>query len=188
MRVTYVIYLQYICITTIRHNAVQTSINQSMARLYDLEQQLMGDVDGILECFDISVPSATETLVYVDYQPNKRLRSSPNIIGNDETFDFSAPVDFDEIALAEILNDESIPLISGADEQFDDAFLQCIEKWEDIHVDDEVNTAKEPIESLLQNGKLFVPTNVDNRLSDKTASTSSIEDVRVPQPSALEFI
>jgi len=164
---------------------VQTSINQSMARLYDLEQQLMGDVDGILECFDISVPSATETLVYVDYQPNKRLRSTPNIIGNDETFDFSAPVDFDEIELAEILNDESIPLISGADEQFDDAFLQCIEKWEDIH-DDDVKTAKEPIESLLQNGKLFVPTNVVDRLSDKSASTSSIEDVRVPQPSVLD--
>jgi len=156
-----------------------------MARLYDLEQQLMGDVDGILECFDISVSSATETLVYVDYQPNKRLRSSPNIIGNDETFDFSAPVDFDEIALAEILNDESIPLISGADEQFDDAFLQCIEKWEDVH-EDEVKTEKEPLESLLKNGKLFVPTNVDNRLSDKTGTTSVIEDLRVPQPSVLD--
>ena len=150
-----------------------------MARLYDLEQQLMGDVDGILQCFDISVPSATETLVYVDYQPNKRLRSSPNIIGNDETFDFSTPVDFDEIALTEILNDESIPLISGADEQFDDAFLQCIEKWEDVH-------DEEPLESLLKNGKLFVPTNVDNRLSDKTGTTSVIEDLRVPQPSVLD--
>ena len=156
-----------------------------MARLFDLEQQLMGDVDGILECFDISVSSATETLVYVDYQPNKRLRSSPNIIGNDETFDFSAPVDFDEIALTEILNDESIPLISGADEQFDDAFLQCIEKWEDVH-EDEVKTEKEPLESLLKNGKLFVPTNVDNRLSDKTGTTSVIEDLRVPQPSVLD--
>ena len=150
-----------------------------MSRMFDLEQQLMGDVDGILECFDISVPSATETLVYVGYQPNKRLRSSPNIIGTDESFDFSAPVDFDEIALAEILNDESIPLISGADEQFDDAFLQCIEKWED-------NNEEEPIESLLQNGKLFVPTNVDNRLSDKTGTTSVIEDVRLPQPSVLD--
>ena len=148
----------------------------------DLEHELMGDLDGILECFDISVPSATETLVFVDYQPNKRLRTSPNIICNDESFDFGAPVVFDDIALAEIINDESIPLISSADEQFDEAFLQCIEQWEDSH-DDEVKTTKEPIESLLKNGKLFVPTNVNNRLSDKTSTTSVISDVPMPQPS-----
>ena len=59
-------------------------------------------------------------------------------------------------------------------------------KWEDNNDDDEVKTAKEPIESLLQNGKLFVPTNVDNRLSDKTGTTCVIEDVRLPQPSVLD--
>ena len=127
------------------------SMDHMLLSMSDLKNQLMGDVDGILECFDITVSLlnnfATETLVFVNYQAHKRLRSSPNIIFNDQSFDFSTPVDLNEITSAEIINQA---------------------------------------ESLLKNGKLFIPTNVDNRLSDKTATTSVIVNVRVPQPSVLE--
>ena len=168
--------------------------HQSMARLSmsDLENQLMGDLDGILECFDINVSafnnSGTEQLVFVDYQPNKRLCTSPNVICDDERFDFGAPVEFDDNALAEIIGDESIPLIDVTDDYFDAAFLECIEKWEDLH-DESAKTVKdksEPADSLLKNGKLFVPTDVDNRLSNKIANVSVLESVPKPQPSVLD--
>ena len=42
------------------------------------------------------------------------------------------------------------------------------------------NDMFEQAESLLKNGKVFVPTDVTNRLENKTATTTVVEDVLLP--------
>ena len=126
-----------------------------------IEQRLMGD--------DVEVD--------VDYQPSKRIRN--------ESFDFAAPVQLDDKSLADLLCDETLPLIYG-DDTFDNCFLKCVEQWkEDDEEEEEEEEEKEevkeevveidPEESLLKTGKVFVPTEVGTRLSNRTKPTGFID-------------
>ena len=109
--------------------------------------------------------------MYVDFQPTKRSRS--------ESFDFGAPIKLDDKTMADLLCDETLPLIYG-DDTFDQCFLKCVEQWKE---DDEEEEEKEkenvvaidPEESLLKSGKVFVPTEVGTRLSNKTKPTGVID-------------